>query len=446
MPMQLEHLAAPADVQKPSQWLILATQLLAVSSPDLVTLIRQEAAENPALEVEEHPHCLRCGRALQGPFCPECQAAPVSPSEDPPARDEVASLPGIPSAHTPAGEAFDAPEHLPAPVSLADVLLQTLQAERPSEDAPIIDYLVGNLDEHGYLGSTVAEAAHALNASPERVQRVLAQLQTLDPPGIGAQDVRECLLLQLRSLEARGQAHPVAFSIVDRFLSHLSRGHYGEIARELGLTRHAVEEAHAFIRERLTPFPAQGHLEGQHGPVREDLRPVVPDVIIRRLEGEPLVYELEVVEEQRFSVRLAPAYVESYQAVSEQRMWSAEERVQIQQALSQARFFLSSLRHRWQTLARITRGLIEQQGTFLEQGAGALLPLTRAELATTLGLHPSTVSRATADKYVLLPSAEVVPFATFFTASVPVKAALREVLEQAQEPLSLPLWAVNRNG
>jgi RNA polymerase sigma-54 factor len=97
---------------------------------------------------------------------------------------------------------------------------------------------------------------------------------------------------------------------------------------------------------------------------------------------------------------------------------------------------LSGLRQRWHTLAKITQGLIERQEAFLEQGASALSPLTRAELAATLGLHPSTVSRATADKYVLLPSAEVVPFATFFTASVPIKAALQELLEQAQEPLS----------
>src|SRR5262249_47463288 len=117
-------------------------------------------------------------------------------------------------------------------------------------------------DEHGYLRSHLAEASQLLGVAPERVERVLAQLQTLDPPGIGARTVRECLLLHLRALEAEGQPQSVALAIVDRFLNDLSRGHYMQIAHQLGLTRREVEQAHAFIQRELTPFPAQGYLEG----------------------------------------------------------------------------------------------------------------------------------------------------------------------------------------
>jgi RNA polymerase sigma-54 factor len=431
MPLTMEHLAAPSQEQQPSQWLVMATQILAVSSQDLLSLIQQEAAENPALEVEEHPHCLTCGQALQESYCRDCWSRGLS------SRDELASSVGTASTLGSSEDAFDAPLYAQAPVSLADILMRTLQAELPARETPIIEYLVGNLDEHGYLRSSTAEAAHVLGVAPERVERVLARLQSLDPPGIGARNVRECLLLQLRALEAEGRPHPAAVAIVDRFLNALSRSQYMQIARQLGLTRKQVEQAHAFIQRELTPFPALGYLEGRTSGELEEIKPAIPDVIIRRRpEGETPRYEVEVVEEQRFSLRVAPAYVEAYQHLRGQGTGAAEEREQIYHAMARARFFMSSLRQRWQTLAKIAWGLIERQEAFLEQGAGALVPLTRAELAAGLGIHPSTVSRATAEKYVLLPNAQVVPFATFFTASLPIKAALQEILEQSPHPLS----------
>ena len=142
------------------------------------------------------------------------------------------------------------------------------------------------------------------------------------------------------------------------------------------------------------------------------------------------------MEQQRFSIRVDPAYGEAYRQMRKQHIGSAEDQAQMYHAMARARFFLSSLRQRWQTLEKIAWGLIERQEAFLEQGVSALVPLTRAELATALGVHPSTVSRATLDKYVLLPNAQVVPFATFFTASLPIKAALQEILEQSSKPLS----------
>jgi RNA polymerase sigma-54 factor len=439
MPLQMQHLAYTSQEQQPSQWLVMATQILAASSPDLKLLIEQEVADNPALELEEHPHCLTCGRALQGPSCQECGSRGLTPAANASSSsyDDLAPSPGSTSAAGSADDAFDASGYVPTPVSLADILMHALQAELPAADTPIIEYLVGNLDEHGYLRSSVEEAARTLGAAPEQVGRVLTALQSLDPPGIGARNVRECLLLQLRALEAEGQPHPIASAIVDRCLGELGRGHYAQIARELGLTRRQVEQAHNFIKQHLTPFPAQCALENRAGAERDEVRPAIPDVIIRRRgAGETPAFEVEVVEEQRFSLKVDPAYVQAYQTLRAQRVGSAEEREQLYHAVARARFFLASLKQRWQTLAKITWGLIQQQPDFLEQGAGALSPLTRAELAALLGVHPSTVSRATADKYVLLPNTEVVPFATFFTASLPVKAALREILEQSPQPLS----------
>jgi RNA polymerase sigma-54 factor len=439
MSLQMDHFALPSQEQQPTQWLVLTTQLLAASSADLMSMIQQEAIENPALEVEEHPHCTTCGQALKGVSCQECSArglASVPPTEHSLLRDE---LPSWSEPHTLLGEsdhAVDPSLYVPSPVSLADTLTSALQAELPAEDAPIIEYLVGCLDEHGYLRASLDEAAHVLKVSSEQIERVLARLQSLDPPGIGARNVRECLLLQLRALEARGQPEPTAYAVVEGFLSELSQGRYMQIARQLNLTRKEVEQAHAFIQRHLTPFPALAYVEDQPGHGQHSSRPAVPDVVIRRLDGEQPRYEVEIVEAQRFSVRVDPAYIEAYQHLRQQTGGSAEDHQHIYQAMTRARFFLSGLRQRWQTLAKITWELIEQQEAFLEQGAGALLPLTRAELAASLGVHPSTVSRATNEKYVLLPNAQIVPFSTFFTASLPIKVALQEILEQAAHPLS----------
>jgi RNA polymerase sigma-54 factor len=426
MPLHMEQLAFTSQEQQVSQWLVMATQILAVSSHDLLALIQQEATENPALELEEHPHCPTCGRALKEGYCPECRSyrQTVPPSGTRPASGN-------------ADDVFDPAEYVPTPVSLADLLMQTLHAELPAEDTAIIGYLVGNLDEHGYLRSEPEEAAQLLKVPAERVECVLAQLQTLDPPGIGARTVRECLLLQLQALAARGQPQPNACAIVDCFLNELGQGQYGHIAHELGLTRKEVEQAAAFIQHQLTPFPAQNYLEGRQGRDAQEARPALPDVIIRRsIEQDAPPYDVEVVEEQRFSVRVDPAYLQAYRDLRGGHQGSTEEREYLYQAMARARFFMSSLRQRWQTLAKITRGLIQHQEAFFEQGVGALSPMTRADLAAALGIHPSTVSRATADKYVLLPNAEVVPFATFFTVNLPVKAALQGILEQSSQPLS----------
>jgi RNA polymerase sigma-54 factor len=431
---------APAPLHQPSQWLVTATRLLNASSVDLLPLLQQEAARNPALELEVHPICPTCGRVLAGGQCIECPARTSVADRFQEANHSFEAWEGR-SGQSVSGssdEIFsDLAHYVPSSLSLAEYLRQALCAELPAEAVPIIEYLVGSLDEDGYLHSSVEEAAYLLGVAPAQVEQVLTHLQGHEPAGIGARDVRECLLLQLQALAEAGHPQPAAVSIVERFLTQLGQHKYNVIARQLGLTQRQVEQTHIWIQHHLTPFPARSYLEAHLLQRPESLRPLTPDVIIRRLPpGEALPYEVVVVEAQRYSLSLSDAYVQAYRHLSEQRLGTSTERGQIHQALTEARCFLNSLKRRWDTLARITWALIEQQQAYLEQGIRALQPLTRADLAATLGVHPSTVARATADKYVLLPSAEVVPFATFFTANLPVKEVLREVIAQTSGSLS----------
>ncbi len=435
MPLILSQDAHVAPLHQPLQWLIQASHVLEVSSAELMQLVKQEAAENPALEMEEHSLCSACGRPLLGNHCLECPASALASALPSTTTQDDWSLPSIQGGSD--SDAANPTDYLPAQLSLAEHLRQALQAELPDDANPVIEYLVGSLDEHGYLQSSVQEAASLLGVSPMQVERVLATLQTQEPAGVGARNVCECLLLQLQSLEAKGQPEPLAVAVVDRFLTELSRRQYGLIARQLGVTATQIEQIHRFIQDRLTPFPAQGYLGAGVSGQQEPERPLIPDVLIRRLpEGSEKPYEVEVVEAQRFSLRVSESYAQAYRERAGLAGESVEKREYLVHSIAQAQFFLSSLRHRWQTLSRITWALVRRQHAYLEHGIRALQPLTRAELAEELGLHPSTISRATTDKYVLLPSAEVVPLATFFTANLSVKAVLQEIIDQAPRPLS----------
>jgi RNA polymerase sigma-54 factor len=152
-----------------------------------------------------------------------------------------------------ANEPFTSSGALPG---LRKALATALKTELPKQAAPIIEYLVGNLDESGYLRCSVEETARILRVPVGQVEEVLASLHMQKPGGIGARDVRECFLLQLRYLEARGQSQPYAVEIVSRFLPELAQQKYGFIARQVGISRRQVKQVQCFLKQWLTPFPA----------------------------------------------------------------------------------------------------------------------------------------------------------------------------------------------
>lgn len=437
MEMTFAQLDAPAQ-QQAAHWLVTANQVLEFSCAELQTFLHAQAEENPALELEERPICFTCGQALQGPFCPQCHTPSASSSsqdEDATNLDEFSLRKAGTNLE---GEEFDPLDLCAAPVNFKDELLVALQAELPSEAAPIIAYLVGNLDEEGYLRCTVEEAAEVLHVSLAEVEMVLRHLQAQEPSGVGARSVPECLRLQLQALEAQGCSQPYAREIIDRFLWELGKRQYDQIARQLGISRHKVEEAHIFLKRKLTPFPARRAEQPLQGTLRTGHGLIAPQVVIRR--QPPAAgggYAVEVVEAHQFHLEVSASYLQAYQDLQGSPAHQHEvDRVHLQQSIGRARLLIFSLRKRWQTLGRITRYLAQRQQAFLEQGASALQPLTRADVAAALGLHPSTVSRATADKYVLLPNAQVIPFRTFFEANLPIKAALKTILAEESRPLS----------
>jgi RNA polymerase sigma-54 factor len=253
-------------------------------------------------------------------------------------------------------------------------------------DLPVAEFLVGSLDDNGWLRCSVSEVVTALGVEEAQVQRILTLLQNLEPVGIAARDLRECLLIQLTHLESEGQGQ--------RYVRAIITDHFEDLARHY----------------------------------------MLPDVIINAdAEGSLTV---AVVESKRFTLRISPYYQQIWQEVESRGSQVMEkDREHVRQYVGRARRFLANLEQRRQTMQKIGEFVAEYQTDFLLHGVRHLRPLTRAMVAATTGMHESTVSRATAGKYVMIPNGRVIPFGDFFTASLNVKDVIRGMIQQEIDPL-----------
>jgi RNA polymerase sigma-54 factor len=417
--------------------LVAASYILELSSQELQQAIAQEISENPAMELVEKETCPACGGPLQGSICPAClsqqKSTPTMPENDYDNSDDyINDL----SLTAPAVEDdFDPFTQVAAQMSLSERLLNELQSMLTAEEMPVAVYLVGNLNDNGYLQCTVDEAAYQLNVPVATVERVLTMLQGLEPIGIGARNLRECLLIQINYLRNEGIENPIATKIVEDHLQELAEHKFSRIASELGVSSNDVADASDFIRHRLNPYPAQGYgvPDGGAGDGRATL--VLPDVIISQREQE--AFEVEVIESKRFFLRITPLYQQLAANLDrEPDRFTDDEKRHIKQYVSRAKLFIANVNQRRQTLQKITEYIVEAQKEFLIHGVRQLKALTRAAVAYHLGMHESTVSRATASKYVMLPNRKVIPFSDFFTASLSVMDVIKELIASETSPLT----------
>ncbi len=410
---------------KASPALIALNNMLILSTLELQQMIQHEIEENPALELLESEEglCQRCGRQLSGALCMYCQQEDQRIIEA--ERDDYTS--------SYEDDEFDPLMMVAAPPQLGDVLIRDLRASLPQSEHFIAAYLVGSLNDQGLLGDRLEDIATTLGVDFDRAERVLKKLQDVAPVGVGARDVPECLLLQLRRLAGEGVTHPYVETIISAHWRDLGEHRYGVIAQALGIAYDEVVEARDFIRQYLRPYPLERSDDPSSGPNATTY--LTPDVIIREEEGKLVA---EVIELSRYFLRLSPIYQDLSRQVGKDStvQVSSEEKEHLTQYMSRAQLFLTNLRQRRETIRRIAEYLIACQEPFLRNGVRHLAPLTRAEVAGAIGVHESTVSRATANKHVQIPSYEVIPFAHFFTASLSVKDVLMELIDNETAPLT----------
>jgi RNA polymerase sigma-54 factor len=426
MSIELNQQLQPTLQVKVTPKQIAANYILQMSSVELQEAISQELDENPALEMLDLPACPICGTPVTGNYCTECMPRKGSDGEDGahPAGDELPV--DAPLRLRDEEDEFDPIARAEAEFTLDEHLRWNLYALLPERLHGVADYVVGALDHNGFLTASDAEIAADNGVTLADVEEVLAAMRGLEPIGIGSRSITESLLAQvayLREQEDEVGVPAIADAVIRDHLHDLGEKRFREIAHSLGVPAAEVIAAAEFVKSNLNPYPASAFTAAVSG---DGARPIVrPDVIIREVESELVV---EVVESRRFSLRVAPIY-SSLSARLRSSETSEDDKQHVREYVGRAKFFIDNINRRRATIQRIAECLCEQQRDYLLYGVQHLKPLTRAEVGELIGMHESTVSRATADKFVMIPSGEVVPFSHFFTASLGVKDQIRKLIE-----------------
>ena len=396
----------PRLEQRASPELLAYAGLLALPTTELESVVDREVEQNPALERLESPACLLCGEP--GPACTCTGRRRRSTGTDGARTDQL----DVQVADELTG---------------AEAMFAELSPIVPASDRPVLSYVLGSLDDRGFIDMTVEQMAARLGVSPARVRAVLDLLRCHGPAGVGAADLRECLLLQLGRLEERGTGSPLARLIVEEHLERLATGRLGAIAAMLGASRAEVAGAAEFIRARLRPYAS---LEEPR--LRGGAPPAIPDVVIRERLDVPGEFSVEILERRRVTVVVAVSFAEA--ACASELAPAERERVDAQ--IVRARAFLDRLERRWETMRAVAEFVVARQREYLVHGPRHMKRLTRAQVAAGLGFHESTVSRATNGRYVVLPGGRVAPFAHFFEAAQGPRTALAQLIADERIPLT----------
>ncbi|MDW8106171.1 MAG: hypothetical protein RMK45_01695, partial [Armatimonadota bacterium] len=385
----------------------MLAQLLTLSVEELEKRIQQELEENPALEAveEERVHIVIPMPSLTLDW--------DSPADEGDSEDWFETCLATP------------------PMSLKAHVWGQLRLTAPPELLPIAEHLVELLDERGYLPASVEEVALLLNVEPEAVERTIELLHQCDPPGVGARTLQECLLLQLKALQADSSTgyDPELLATVHAVLTTgwdaFARGRWETLQRKLKLSPEMLAQVRKFVRGVLRPYPASD-FESAELPY-ESAAPQEPDIIVR-LSQEGL--QIEIRGMRADSLRLSSTYLEQAAHLADPtRHYTVDEREHIRHYLTRARVFLQALQQRYLTLKRIMEVIAQRQYSFLvTSDARFLRPMTRVEIAQATGLHRSTVGRAVRNKWLQLPSGMMVRLDVFFDASYRTAMLIQQIL------------------
>ena len=412
-----------------------AISLLQLSRLEMLQTLHQQVEENPILEEapegSEELDDLPEAKATTDEPMAETNGEGSTPDIDWESYLQDASdyRPSLPREQI---ERFDSESLLTRPGSLQDHLLFQLHlTARDPELLRLGSLVIGDLDDSGYLQSSVDELASLANATPASVEAALRAVQGFDPTGVGARNLRECLLIQL---EARPERHEVAEAIVRDHLHELERRQLGKTADALGVSLKETQEAVTLIAS-LEPKPGVTLSA-------EEPRYITPDVYILKIDGRFLV---TLNEEGLPRLRISSYY---RQILSKRASIPREARDYVQEKMRSALWFIRSIEQRKRTLMKVTESLVKVQGDFLNHGISHLKPLTLREVADDISMHESTVSRVTTNKYVQTPQG-LFELKYFFHRGVPstagdsvsslkVKDLVRRYLtaEDSHKPLS----------
>jgi RNA polymerase sigma-54 factor len=279
-------------------------------------------------------------------------------------------------------------QHLMQQAELSNAAPRTLEALR---------FLVGSLDDRGYLTSSLSDLALLASLPLEEMQEASRLLKTFEPAGIGAENLADCLLIQLAQ---KGREKSVAARIIRDHFDLLVRRRIPDLARKTGLAPEVIQEA---ITEIGTLDPAPGRRFAD-----DANRVVVPDVSVEKENGE---WRITLNHDYIPRLRLSNTYKE----LIAKGQLSKQESDYLREKLRSGKFIINAIEQRQRTIERITREIIRHQHEFFEEGVAKLKPLTMTQIADIIGVHETTVSRALANKYIKTPHG-VFEMKFFFTS------------------------------
>lgn len=393
-----QHLALTPQLQQ-------SIKLLQLSTVEMQQEIERYLLENPMLERDDDTaESFASAQQFDSPSNTETRAS--EGGEERESREErETELPATPSeidddrwstdagTFTGAGrdedDDSDAHDIHAATVSLRDHLGWQLGMTQLSErDRSLVRFLIEALDEDGYLPTPLEELWQTLppeyEIELEELEIALRHIQNFDPTGIGARNLQECLALQLKA-EPEDEDRQLALLIVEKYLELLAARDFVKIRRLTGCDDEALRAAQAMITS-LNPRPAAKYSQ-------LEARYITPDVIVKKLKGKWTAYTNPDAYPR---LRINRLYAE---ILAKQRRGNGNLSTQLQEA----RWLIKNVQQRFDTIHRVTQAIVDRQRQFFEHGEVAMRPLVLREIADILGLHESTVSRVTSQKYMATP-------------------------------------------
>jgi RNA polymerase sigma-54 factor len=262
------------------------------------------------------------------------------------------------------------------------------------------EYIVGSLDDSGYLTAGLREVADTCRSTEEEVEKVLKIIQTFDPIGVGARDLKECLLIQL---EAKGMRDSLAARIIRDHFEEFKQKKYLDLSKALKVPLKEIQEQ-AHVIGNLNPKPGLDI-------IADEPKYVIPDLVVDRVADR---YIVSLNDRNVPRLRISQSYRDELQQNVE---LDSEAKDFIQSRLKNAKWLIQTIEQRRRTMIKVMEAIVEEQREFFEKGAAALRPLTLQQVASKINMHESTVSRVTTNKYVQTPRG-VYELKYFFSSSL----------------------------
>jgi RNA polymerase sigma-54 factor len=381
-----------------------ALKLLQMPAIELQQMLKQEIMENPLLDEEEEYLDVQDEEREEAEPKDEDEKDPDDDSDPSDVDWEEYMQTGWEMA-TGLGEEVqeDFVERVPvAKRSFNDQLISQLRIATDDERTiEIGDYLIGSLDDSGYLTCELQEVANTFNTTPEEAERVLQIIQTFDPAGVGARNLKECLLIQLAN---RGLADSLAAKIIRDHFDDFKHKKYAELSKKLKVSVQEIQNQCKTIGS-LDPKPGLEIMAG-------DPQYVIPDLVVEKVDDKYVVYLND-----KNIPRLRINHVYQEELLKENKDGNRETKEFIQSRLKSARWLIQTIEQRRRTMVKVMECIVNKQREFFERGTAFLRPLTLQQVASEINMHESTVSRVTTNKYVQTPRG-VFELKFFFSSSL----------------------------